>query len=235
MENDFKKINLRTYSTKKALEVYSQNYLRPYEKIIYEEYVEPGMKILDLGCGVGRSTVRFKEYGADVIGIDMVPLFIEAAYKKFPDIDFRVMDASELSFSDNSFDMVCFLNQGLDYTHPMENRMKVLKEVVRVLRPGGIFIYTFHNSLVLPRTKRTWLDLLINLKQLKFGYHVRTERHENGELKVSFDNIWSQKSILKGLGLELVRFLPNKYPVVKQNFICLSFFERWPMFICKKL
>jgi SAM-dependent methyltransferase len=65
---------------------------------------------------------------------------------KFPQLKFMVADASDLSaFSDGSFDAIVFAFNGLDYLFPEEQRWKCLRECKRVLRPGGVFVFSSHN------------------------------------------------------------------------------------------
>ncbi len=76
------------------------------------------MKILDLGCGVGRTTKPLYDLGYNVIGVEIIKEMIDLAKKKYPNIDFRVGDACNLKFKDAEFDIVFFSFNGMDYIFP---------------------------------------------------------------------------------------------------------------------
>lgn len=224
-------INRKTYSTPKALEVYTASYLWPYEIVLFDKYVKPGMKVLDIGCGTGRSTHFLAERDVQVVGIDMTESFITKAKELYPDIDFRVMNATKLDFADQSFDFVFFSNQGIDYT---ERRSEVAKEACRVLKTEGVFAYSSHNSLALPRTRKAWLNFLKNLPHWRWGYHFRVEHHPNGDLYVAHNNIWSEMRLLKEDGFKVVEILSNHVKYSHWPKILTGFCTRWPMFVCRK-
>jgi tRNA (uracil-5-)-methyltransferase TRM9 len=109
-------------------------------KFLFEDLKE-GEKVLDLGCGNGRWYRVFKEKRVNYFGIDNSEKLIEIAKENFPEAKFFVGDALNLPFQDNFFDRVYSI--ALLHHIPSEDfRIKVLKEVKRVLKPGGILILT---------------------------------------------------------------------------------------------
>ncbi|MCJ7769456.1 MAG: methyltransferase domain-containing protein [Dehalococcoidales bacterium] len=96
---------------------------------------------LDLGCGSGIVTRYLaKEYGGSVTGIDIDPQQIELAKKDASGINnirYYGADATNLPFSDRAFDIV--LSFGV--LHHIENWLDALKEIRRVLKNGGYFLY----------------------------------------------------------------------------------------------
>ncbi|GAF67344.1 unnamed protein product, partial [marine sediment metagenome] len=144
MLNNPTKINFHAFNSLEAIELYTRsNTLSPIEKIILKK-ISPG-RILDMGCGAGRTTRYLLENGFDVVAIDFAPKMIDRARRLYPDGDFRVMDASATNFEDGEFDYVLFSFNGLDCLHPFSKRTKCLHEVNRILKPGGTFIYSSHN------------------------------------------------------------------------------------------
>lgn len=120
------------------------------ERIIFQKYINKNGKILDLGCGAGRTTINlFKEGYTNIIGLDIADKLIEFAgyYSNTNNlnIEFVVGDATKLSYADNTFDVVIFSFNGMQCIPGLENRKNVLKEVYRVLKPGGYYIFTAHD------------------------------------------------------------------------------------------
>ena len=120
------------------------------EKIIFDKYINKNDKILDLGCGAGRTTINlFKEGYTNIIGLDIADKLVDFAksYSKEKNlaINFVVGDATKIEFEDNSFDVVLFSFNGMQCIPGLENRKNVLKEVYRVLKPGGYYIFTAHD------------------------------------------------------------------------------------------
>ena len=93
---------------------------------------EPGEHILDIGCGDGSLTVRIKERGADVIGIDNSLSMIGAARAR--GIDARLMDAADLKFSE-AFD-AAFSNATL---HWVLAKHRAARAIWFALKFGGRF------------------------------------------------------------------------------------------------
>ncbi len=96
---------------------------------------------LELGCGNGVvSKWIAKEYLGNVTGVDVDPEQIELAQRDtigMPHIRFLEADATKLPFEDSSFDVV--LSFGV--LHHIHNWLDALKEVKRVLRNKGYFVY----------------------------------------------------------------------------------------------
>lgn len=100
-------------------------------------------KVLDFGCGWGRHMRFFWQIvGAqNLYGVDIDPTFVELCKKLFPSGNF-INNHREppLSFDDNTFDIVWSYSV---FTHINEEyNLKWMKEIHRVLRPGGMFILT---------------------------------------------------------------------------------------------
>lgn len=102
-----------------------------------------GAKILDVGTGVGNFinliNHLYQGYG-EITGIDIHERSIEAAKKNFEandKINIVKMDAFNMDYDDNTFDVVCLSNS----LHHLEKRKEMLKEMKRVLKPGGILLF----------------------------------------------------------------------------------------------
>jgi len=100
----------------------------------------PDMHILDVGCGIGGSTRRLShETGCCVTGIDLSDEYIDTAERLTQllnmqeRVKFHAASALELPFDDNTFDGVWSIQMGMN----VEDKLSWLKEVYRVLKPGG--------------------------------------------------------------------------------------------------
>lgn len=105
----------------------------------------PGLRILDIGTGIGLLPIMMAEDGAQsVVGIDISPEMLEQAEflrlsrlnEATARVSYRMAPASALPFRDETFDAV---TSRLVLNH-VRRPERILKEVVRVLKPGGYLI-----------------------------------------------------------------------------------------------
>jgi SAM-dependent methyltransferase len=102
--------------------------------------IEPGDRLLDIGCGIGEPAIRLaKAHDIEGVGISIAPKQVERANDRAAAaglgdrLSFQLADAMELPFPDESFDLVW----ALESLHHMPDRWHVVREAARVLRPGG--------------------------------------------------------------------------------------------------
>ena len=103
--------------------------------------VSPAAKILDVGCGSGWAARLLAERsgGGHVVGIDVSDEMVRVAREQssnFANVEFRVASAENLPFPDNTFTH-SFSMESLYYYADIG---KALREIARVLQPGGLFI-----------------------------------------------------------------------------------------------
>ncbi len=96
-----------------------------------------GKKILEIGCGSGAQTLDFCKKGANVFAIDFSSKSVEMVKKRCKEykIDTSLMKTEKLDFDSEQFDSV-YLNSVLMYV----NKEEVLKEIKRILKPGGKYV-----------------------------------------------------------------------------------------------
>lgn len=130
--------------------------------------LQPGDRVIDMGCGAGRHAYEMYRLGADVIAFDqdgdelanVLELF--GAMKEAGEVpagasaDIKEGDALQLPFADGEFDRVV-ASEILEHIH---DDVTAIKELIRVLRPGGTMAIT------VPR----WLPEVINWR-LSPEYH----------------------------------------------------------------
>ncbi len=110
-------------------------------RLIEQAAIPDGADVLDLGCGTGTLAIELKRFvpGAEVTGLDADPQILEQARKKAEraglEISFDEGLSTALPYKDRSFDRVL---STLFFHHlPTEDKRDTLREVARVLRPGG--------------------------------------------------------------------------------------------------
>uniref|UniRef100_A0ACD5GZK4 Methyltransferase domain-containing protein n=1 Tax=Desertifilum tharense IPPAS B-1220 TaxID=1781255 RepID=A0ACD5GZK4_9CYAN len=105
-----------------------------------------GTTVLDVGCGIGGSDrILAKDYGFAVTGITISPQQVKRAQELTPEdvnAQFQVNDAMAMSFPDASFDVVWSIEA---ITH-MPDKVVFAKELIRVLKPGGILVVADWNQ-----------------------------------------------------------------------------------------
>jgi SAM-dependent methyltransferase len=107
-------------------------------------HLKPGMTVLELGCGAGHFTQELARSGADVVAIDVSPDLLQIARTNCgaPNVKYQIENAYELSYDDAVFDSVV----GSSVLHHLEIE-KALRDVYRVLKPGGTIFFTEPNML----------------------------------------------------------------------------------------
>ncbi|SRR6266404_3190161 len=106
-----------------------------------------GLSVLEVGCGMGTDGAQFAQAGARYTGIDLTQAAIDLARKRFElsglKGDFRVADAENLDFADDSFDRV----YAHGVLHHTPDTTRAVAEIHRVLRPGGqAFVMLYHRG-----------------------------------------------------------------------------------------
>jgi ubiquinone/menaquinone biosynthesis C-methylase UbiE len=109
--------------------------------------LHPGARVLDVGCGTGEYVQRANELGLSASGIEPAEAMRKAASEKNPGSTILNGVATELPFPDGTFDLVICI-EVLRYLHSADNR-QALREMYRVLKPGGILFLTMVNRYAL--------------------------------------------------------------------------------------
>jgi len=130
------------------------------------------MRMLDIGVGGGRTTYYFSPIVKEYLGIDYSEQMIDACKKRFPNrsnnISFKLCDVRSMKIlKDNYFDFILASSNGLDYISH-DDRLKALKEIKRVSKPGGYFFFSTHNLLGIDRL----LHINFSLSPITFSKNI---------------------------------------------------------------
>jgi SAM-dependent methyltransferase len=135
----------------KSLPIEVNNYLDNwmYQQIESQVNSLPtkNVKVLDLGCGYGRLSKRILDHFPDssTYGIDVASHYVELYNKDLnPRGKAKVGDIKTLQFKDEFFDVV-FIATTLMYLTNQPDQKKAMKELFRVLKPGGKFVIIERN------------------------------------------------------------------------------------------
>jgi len=120
------------------------NAYMPTHKEIIE--IASGEQILDLGCGIGNVACDLsKKYPlSHITAVDYADYHIEVAKALYADrenLKFQLMNADNLDFEDARFNCVCFL----EIIEHLDDPIRALKEIHRVLKPEGRLILSTNN------------------------------------------------------------------------------------------
>lgn len=138
--------------------------------------IQPGLRVLDIGCGAGNHLLLLSKMGLDVSGIDASPFMIEQARSRLGHrCDLKTCEAEDLPFDDNEFDSVFLINT-LEF---VEDPLDVLTEAGRVAS-RQVFIGAF-NSL-------SWSGITNKIKGLFENVMFRNAR---------FFSIWDLKALVR--------------------------------------
>lgn len=123
-----------------------------FDQILKERFA-PNSSILDAGCGGGRNLVYFLRSGYQVYGVDENPAAIDyvrhLAKNLAPDLpaeNFQVSLIEQMSFPDRNFDAV-ISNAVLHFAGDEPHFSKMMREMWRVLKPGGLFFARLASSI----------------------------------------------------------------------------------------
>lgn len=186
------------------------------EKYVFKKYLNQADRILDLGCGTGRTTFPLDKLGYNrITGVDLTPEMIEIAQELNnhfnSEINFKVGDATSLEFSDAMFDVVIFSFNGLMSIPNSLNRNKAITEINRVLTESGVFIFTTHDREQEGQYLEFWKEEKSkwelgnqNPALFEFGDLITKSKNESREIFIHIPNQDEVRRLLKNNGFEVI-------------------------------
>ena len=166
--------------------------------------IQPGERVLEVGVGTGINLALYPKH-CSVTGIDFSEAMLEkarerAARKENPNVRLLQMDAADLKFADNSFDIV----YAPYLISVVPDPVKVAQEMQRVCRPGGRII--FLNHFLSPNPLLSRLERAISPFTIHIGFKADLDLHAflaQADLqpisieKVNVPRIWSLVTAVK--------------------------------------
>ncbi len=152
-----------------------------------QKYFKPGGRILESGCGLARYVRYLSDRGWVVVGLEISHTTVAMVHDVWPDLYMVQGDSAHCPFPDDCFDGVLSLGVVEHWTQGPE---PALREIYRVMRPGGYGIVTVPVLNTIRRLKRTfWIDEVLGLPRAVAA------------------------TFLKGRALRLTRIAPSRYAV----------------------
>ncbi len=115
-----------------------KTFTHPLEKEKFQFYVSKVAKILDFGCGYGRTCDELYNLGyLKITGVDSSKKMVERGLNDFPHLCLETCEGGALPFESNTFDAI-ILFAVLTCIPTNDGQQALIKELHRILRPGGI-------------------------------------------------------------------------------------------------
>lgn len=107
---------------------------------LFKQHLGSGSKILEAGCGNGGFVYAFQKAGLEAVGIDFAEITVQHLNVNYPELNIQLGDVRDLPFRDESFDG--YYSGGV-IEHFWNGYGEILSEAFRVLRPGGVAVFSF--------------------------------------------------------------------------------------------
>lgn len=147
-----RRANDRLWARKSLVQAYANRILRPVEVLLLARYRDDlSGRVLELACGAGRVSGYLAEISPAAHGIDLSPEMVAYCRGRYPKATFSQADLRDpLPLGDASCDAVVGFDNPLDVADDA-TRGRVLDEIHRVLRAGGLLVLSAHNLAYAPR------------------------------------------------------------------------------------
>ncbi len=169
-------------------------------------------KVLDIACGAGRHAVALAKKGCAVVANDLSPLLLQEARRLAEQHGFRITfsqkDMREISWYEE-FDVVVQLFTSFGYFEDSDDDMRVLENVYRALKGGGLYVLDFFNATVVrntykPLTRRMVEGIQVSEERSIVGDRIRKviTLSENGNIRRFAESVrlYSHEELVQKLG-----------------------------------
>ncbi len=212
------------------------------ERIVFNRFLRPDMSILELGCGAGRVSLGLAQAGfSDLTLTDFSGPMVEAARAIFKrrGIKARIeeADATKLRFASESFDACIFAFNGFMQIPSLKNRIAAASEISRVLKRGGIFIFTTHdrsaerNRAYWDRERIQWDKRCQDPRLNDFGDIIY--RGDHGNIFIHSPVVSEVEELMGGSGFEIL-FLCKRRDISEESEKVEEFSDECLFWVSKK-
>ncbi|WP_448211581.1 malonyl-ACP O-methyltransferase BioC [Colwellia sp. MEBiC06753] len=168
----------------------------------------PELTVIDLGCGTGFFTELLASQYQQVIGVDISSKMLSFCKTNRTGVTTLVAgDAYHLPFADNSIDVI-YSNLVIQWCHPLD---QALTEIMRVLKPGGLFVFTTLLDETLFELKSSWAQVDNDKHVIDFKtadqvlatfeqVNAKLLKHNVQDVVLEYENVLHLARELKGLG-----------------------------------
>jgi 2-polyprenyl-3-methyl-5-hydroxy-6-metoxy-1,4-benzoquinol methylase len=178
-------------------------------------------KILEIGCGIGKLCHALDKKGfKDVTGIDVSEIAIQYGKNKYPHLNLSGYNGTKLNVADESIDF-CISFDVIEHIFDVQGH---LREVIRVLKPGGRFLFQTPNILsnaivetIRRRGRLTWRKYH---PSLQFSFSLKRELIRAGFVDIEFVKI-----------SPLTDFKLSELPSPARAFLKMIPWKRLPVFL----
>ncbi|ACD16129.1 class I SAM-dependent methyltransferase [Paraburkholderia phytofirmans] len=236
-QSELDRINRVAWNSSDAERVmtFGKNFSDPGEQAAFD-WLAPrcaGQPLLDIGIGAGRTIPLMTSISDDYIGVDYTQKLLDLAKARHPGRDLRHMDARDMSeLRSDHYGLAEFSWNGIDCVD-YDDRVRILEEMYRVVRPGGYVLFSSHNRggpgyreniwQLLPQfsfnplrlgwrtlrsARRFQLGTLNYLRNVKLnhdygGYAVKTAAAHNFGIVIVYTTLREQRRQLAQVGLQI--------------------------------
>jgi len=177
-----------------------------------------GRKVIDFGCGAGRSTRFLQKLGFSAVGVDISEDMIKKAREIDPKGDYRLIEEGDFSqFKDNAYDLALSIFT-FDNIPTMEKKVKNFREIGSLLKSKGRIVNVVSSPEIYTHE---WASFSTKgfpeNKQAKSGDKVRIIQTDIEDKRPVEDVVWTDeyyRETYKKAGLELVK---TYKPLAKKN------------------
>lgn len=211
---------------------------RDLPEIIFEHV--KGRRVVDFGCGTGRSTRFLRRLGFDVVGVDIAEDMLKKAREMDPRGDYRLIEEGDLSqFRDDSYDLVlCAFT--FDNVPTMEKKVENFREIGKLLKSEGSIVNLVSSPEIYTHEWASFSteDFPEN-KQAKSGDKVRIVQTDLEDERPVEDVVWTDEryqEVYERVGLELVKtYKPLAKNSEPYKWVNETRIAPWVIYVLKKV